>query len=62
MSTSGPVLILQLPKQLDSLATQTFMQEFEPVFDSQRPRIVFRLFGSALHGSRWHRYGVELPG
>jgi anti-sigma B factor antagonist len=41
MSAHGPVVIMQLPEALDSLGTQTFMQELEPLLDSQRPRIVF---------------------
>ena len=41
MSTQRPVLIMQLPEQLDALGAQMFMQELESLFDSQHPRIIF---------------------
>src|ERR1700730_11330876 len=41
MSTQRPVLIMQLPEQLNALGAQMFMQESESLFDSQRPRIIF---------------------
>lgn len=41
MSTYGPVLIMQLPEQLDSTGAGTFMQELEPLLDIQSSRIVF---------------------
>ncbi len=41
MSIQGPVLIMQLPEQLDLLGARTFMQDMEPLLDSQHPRIVF---------------------
>jgi anti-anti-sigma factor len=41
MSAHRPVLILQLPEQLDWLGAQAFMLELEPLLDSQRPRMVF---------------------
>ncbi len=41
MSTYGPVLIMQLPEQLDSMGAGMFMQELEPLLDIQFPRIVF---------------------
>lgn len=41
MATQRPVLIMQLPEQLDALGAQTFMQELEPLLDSQRPQIIF---------------------
>jgi anti-anti-sigma factor len=41
MAAHRPVLIMQLPEQLDSVGAQTFMLELEPLLDSQRPRMVF---------------------
>ena len=41
MSIRGPILIMQLPEQLDLLGVRTFMQDLEPLLDSQHPRIVF---------------------
>jgi len=32
---------MQLPEQLDLLGARTFMQDLEPLLDSQHPRIVF---------------------
>jgi anti-anti-sigma factor len=41
MSIQGPVLIMQLPEQLNLLGARTFMQDLEPLLGSQHPRIVF---------------------
>ena len=41
MLTSGPVVVMQLPEQLNSTEVRTFLQELEPLIDSHRPRIVF---------------------
>ena len=41
MSTQRPVVILQLPEELDAFGAQTFMQEFEPLLQPQRPCIIF---------------------
>jgi len=41
MLTHRPVLVMEMPEQLNSVEAQTFMQEFEPLLDSPRPRIVF---------------------
>jgi len=41
MLTSGPVVVMQMPEQLNSAAVRAFMQEMEPLLEIQRPRIVF---------------------
>src|ERR1700736_2780 len=41
MLTHRPVLIMEMPGQLNSVEAQTFLQEFEPLLDSPCPRIVF---------------------
>lgn len=41
MLTSGPVVVLQLPEQLNSEGVQTFLQEMEPLLQTHRPRVVF---------------------
>src|SRR5580704_5704666 len=41
MLTSGPIVVMQLPEQLNAREVRTFMQELEPLLDSHRPRIVF---------------------
>jgi anti-sigma B factor antagonist len=41
MLTHRPVLVMEMPQQLNSVEARTFMQELEPLLDSPRPRIVF---------------------
>ena len=41
MSTHRPVLIMEMPEQLNSVEARTFLQDLEPLHDSDRPRIVF---------------------
>src|SRR6202795_676389 len=41
MLISGPVVVMQMPEQLNSEATRTFLQDMEPLLDTHRPRIVF---------------------
>ena len=41
MLTSGPVVVMQVPEQLNSAAVRAFLQEMEPLLEIQRPRIVF---------------------
>jgi anti-sigma B factor antagonist len=41
MLTSGPVVIMQMPEQLNAVGVRTFMQELEPLLEAHRPRIVF---------------------
>jgi anti-anti-sigma factor len=40
MLTSGPVVVLQMPEQLNRSGVRTFLQELEPLLDCHRPRIV----------------------
>jgi len=40
MLTSGPVIIMQLPEELNVKEVQAFMQEMGPLLESNRPRIV----------------------
>jgi anti-sigma B factor antagonist len=40
MSTSGPVVIMQMPERLNLEGVRTFLQEVKPLLDCHRPRIV----------------------
>lgn len=40
MLTSGPVVVMQLPEELNRSGAQSFLQEAEPLLDCHRPRIV----------------------
>lgn len=40
MSNSGPVVIMQLPEELNVTEVDKFMQEMGPLLESNRPRIV----------------------
>ncbi len=40
MLTSGPVVVMQVPEQLNAVEVQNFMQELGPLLESNRPRIV----------------------
>lgn len=40
MLTSGPVIIMQVPEQLNAGEVRNFMQELGPLLESNRPRIV----------------------
>ena len=40
MLTSGPVVVMQLPEQLNLDGVQTFLPELEPLLECHRPRIV----------------------
>lgn len=40
MLTSGPVVIMQLPEELNVREVQGFMEEMGPLLDSNRPRVV----------------------
>jgi len=40
MLTSGPVVIMQLPEELNVKEVRNFMLEMEPLLESNRPRIV----------------------
>jgi anti-anti-sigma factor len=41
MLTSGPVVVMQVPEVLNAREVQSFMQEMEPLLESNRPRVVF---------------------
>jgi anti-sigma B factor antagonist len=40
MLITGPVVVMQLPEQLNREGVRSFMQELEPLLESHRPRIV----------------------
>lgn len=40
MLTSGPVIVMQVPEQLNAAEVGNFMQELGPLLESNRPRIV----------------------
>jgi len=40
MSTSGPVIVIQLPEILNAKEVNSFTQEIGPLLESNRPRIV----------------------
>ena len=40
MLTNGPVVVMQMPEQFTGGEAQTFMLEFGPLLESNRPRIV----------------------
>lgn len=40
MLTSGPVVVMQMPEQLNLGEVRTFMQDLQPLLECHRPRIV----------------------
>jgi anti-anti-sigma factor len=40
MLTSGPVVVMQMPEQLNSDGVRSFLPDLEPLLDCHRPRIV----------------------
>jgi len=40
MLTSGPVVVMQLPEQLNLSGVRSFLPELEPLLERHRPRIV----------------------
>jgi len=40
MSTSGPVIVMQLPEQLKREEVGPFLEELQPLLESDRPRVV----------------------
>ena len=40
MSTSGPVIVMQLPEQLKRAQAQAFCNELRPLLEADRPRLV----------------------
>ena len=56
MSFHRPVLIMEMPDQLNALEVERFMQDLQPLLDAEQPRIVFDCSGvRALD-----RAGVEM--
>ncbi len=41
MNTNRPVLVIQLPRKLNSGQARHFLSEIEPILTADRPRIVF---------------------
>lgn len=41
MLASGPVIVMQVPEQLNAEEVRNFLQEMGPMLESNRPRIVF---------------------
>src|SRR5262252_10968655 len=56
MLTSGPVVIMQLPEELNVKEVDHFMQEVGPLLESNRPRIVLEC--SQVHSME--SAGVEM--
>src|ERR1700716_3778720 len=40
MSTSGPVIVMQLPEQLKRQEVGPFLEDLQPLLESDRPRLV----------------------
>jgi anti-sigma B factor antagonist len=40
MYTSGPVIVMQLPEQLNRREAKAFCEELQPLLESDRPRVV----------------------
>ncbi len=40
MLTSGPVVVMQVPEELNAAEARTFMEELAPLLEANRPRIV----------------------
>jgi anti-sigma B factor antagonist len=40
MYTSGPVIVMQLPEQLNQREAKAFCEELQPLLESDRPRVV----------------------
>ena len=40
MYTSGPVIVMQLPEQLNHAEVRTFLDDLQPLLESDRPRLV----------------------
>lgn len=41
MLSHRPVIVMQMPEQLDSVGARAFVEELNPLLDFPRPRIVF---------------------
>ena len=40
MHTSGPVVVMELPQQLNLTQAKTFLRELQPLLEADRPRLV----------------------
>ena len=40
MNTSGPVIVMELPEKLNHTEGKAFLQEMEPLLQTDRPRVV----------------------
>ena len=40
MGTSGPVIVMEVPEQLNHATVETFLGEIQPLLECDRPRIV----------------------
>jgi anti-anti-sigma factor len=40
MKSSGPVIVMELPEQLDHAQVQSFLSEVKPLLEADRPRMV----------------------
>jgi anti-anti-sigma factor len=40
MHTSGPVIVMQVPVQLNHAEVKPFLEELQPLLEGDRPRIV----------------------
>ncbi len=40
MYTSGPVIVMELPQQLNRAQVKTFFRELQPLLEADRPRLV----------------------
>lgn len=40
MHTSGPVIVMELPQQLNRAQVKTFLRELQPLLEADRPRLV----------------------
>lgn len=41
MSFRRPIVIMEMPEQLNAIEAQEFMQDMEPLLEDEQPRIVF---------------------
>ncbi len=41
MSSRRPVLVMEMPEQLNAVRVQEFMQDMQPLLEDEQPRIVF---------------------
>src|SRR5487761_661832 len=56
MSFRRPVLIMEMPEQLNVPETESFMQDLQPLLEAEQPRIVF----DCSHVRALDRAGVDM--